>query len=187
MAKVRDNVITEGLSGKLGKRLVFRRGKGGSTIVALRGTPPENPEYSDAQVAQQEAFKDASKYAQEAQTQSLYKTLARGTESSAYNLAVADWFGKPEVLSIDASAWTGQAGQTIRMEATDDTKVTNVHVVIHNNGTVLEEGDAEPVGKNVLLWSYVTTTNVTPAQGLLLDANAYDMAGNFGAMSVSLN
>jgi len=78
--------------------------------VAIRPTPPENPQYSDAQLAQQEAFKEAVEYAQEAQAQSIYKALARGTESSAYNLAIADWFGQPEVLSIDTSAWIGQAG-----------------------------------------------------------------------------
>jgi hypothetical protein len=187
MAKVRDNLVTEGLTGRLGKRLVFRRGRGGTTIVAVRPIPSENPEYNDAQLAQQGAFTKATRYAKGARTKSIYKMLARGTESTPYNLAIADWFGQPEVLSIDASEWTGQMGQTIRIEATDDTKVTSVRVVIHNNGTILEEGDAVPADDNVLLWSYVTTTNVTPAPQLLLDANAYDLAGNFGAMSVAMN
>ena len=187
MAKVTDNVITEGLSGRLGKRLIFRRGKGGATIVAIRPTPPENPEYSEAQLAQQEAFKEATEYAQEAQSQSIYKLLARGTKFSAYNLALADWFNQPEILSIDSSEWTGQVGQTIRIKAKDDVKVTSVRVVIHNNGTILEEGDAVPAEDNVLLWSYITRTVVTPAQGLLLDANVYDMPGNFVATSVPMN
>ena len=187
MAQVTDNIITEGLSGRLGKRLVFRRGKGGATIVGIRRTPPENPEYSEAQLAQQKAFKEAAEYAQEARTQSIYKSLARGTKSSAYNLALADWFGQPEVLSIDSSEWTGQVGQTIRIKAKDDTKVASVRVVIHNNGTILEEGDAVPAEDNVLLWSYVTTTIVTRTPELLLDANAYDLPGNFGAMSVPMN
>jgi hypothetical protein len=72
--------------------------------VAIRPTPPKNPQYSDAQLAQQEAFKEAVEYAQEAQAQSIYKALARETESSAYNLAIAGWFGQPQVLSIDSSA-----------------------------------------------------------------------------------
>jgi hypothetical protein len=65
--------------------------------------------------------------------------------------------------------------------------VTNVRVVIHNNGTIFEEGEAMPVEDNVLLWSYITKTTVTPVQGLLLNANAYDTPGNFGAMAVSLS
>jgi hypothetical protein len=36
MAKIIDNLVTEGLSGKLGKRLVFRKSKGGKTILATR-------------------------------------------------------------------------------------------------------------------------------------------------------
>jgi hypothetical protein len=38
MAKVRDNIITEGLSGKLGRRLVFRKSRGGGTILAISST-----------------------------------------------------------------------------------------------------------------------------------------------------
>jgi hypothetical protein len=37
------------------------------------------------------------------------------------------------------------------------------------------------------LWTYVTTTRVTPAGSILLDANAYDLPGNFGASSVAMN
>ena len=60
-------------------------------------------------------------------------------------------------------------------------------VVIHNNGVVLEEGEAVPSETDDSLWTYVTTTQVTPAQGILPDANAYDMPGHFGASSVSMN
>jgi hypothetical protein len=112
---------------------------------------------------------------------------ANAANSTAYNMAVADWFGKPEILALDASGWTGEIGQTIRIEAQDDTKVTRVTVVIHNNGTVLEQGEAVPAGTGGSLWSYVTTTQVTPAQGILLDANAYDLPGNFGSSSVPMN
>ena len=60
-------------------------------------------------------------------------------------------------------------------------------VVIHNNGVVLEAGEAVPSETDDSLWTYVTTTQVTPAQGILLDANAYDMPGHFGASSVPMN
>jgi hypothetical protein len=36
MAKVKDNIVTEGLSGKLGKRLVARHMRDGRTIIATR-------------------------------------------------------------------------------------------------------------------------------------------------------
>jgi hypothetical protein len=38
-----------------------------------------------------------------------------------------------------------------------------------------------------LLWTYVTTSDVPTSPAPLLDANAYDMPGNFGAMSYQLN
>ena len=60
-------------------------------------------------------------------------------------------------------------------------------VVIHNNGSILEQGEAVPSATDGLLWTYVTTTQVTPAQGILLDANAYDLLGNFGSWSVPMN
>ena len=66
-------------------------------------------------------------------------------------------------------------------------EVTRVTVVIHNNGSILEQGEAVPAGAGSSLWTYVTTTKVTPAQGILLDANAYDLPGHFGSSSVPMN
>ena len=36
---------------------------------------------------------------------------------SPSNIAMADWFHPPEIKEIDLSAWTGQAGQSIRIQA----------------------------------------------------------------------
>ena len=55
------------------------------------------------------------------------------------------------------------------------------------SSTVLEEGEAMPCEIDDSLWTYVTTTQVTPAQGILLESNAYDMPGHFGSSSVSMN
>ena len=187
MAKVRDNHVTEGLSGKLGKRLYFRRGKGGKTILATRPVYPEDREPTENQAAQHTAFKRAIAYAKGAKDQPLYVKLAKGTDATPYNLAVADWFGQPEVLEIDASAWTGQSGQPIFIQAIDDTRVTNVTVVIHNNGTIFEQGEAVPANGDGLTWIYTTTTNVPTSPAPVLDANAYDLARNFGSSSIQLN
>src|SRR5262245_9961030 len=119
MAKVFDNPITEGLSGKLGRRLVFRKGRKGKTIVALSPVFSEDRCFNEAQLAQQEAFRQATQYAVGAKDNPIYVSLARTADATAYNLAVADWFGQPEVLEIDASNWTGQAGQPLRIRAQD--------------------------------------------------------------------
>jgi hypothetical protein len=159
MAKVLDNLVTEGLSGKLGRRLVFRKGRNGKTILAVRPVTSENRVFNDTQLAQQEAFRQATQYAVVAKDNPIYVNLAKGADATAYNLAVADWFGQPKVLEIDPSGWTGQIGQTIRIMAKDDTHVASVHVVIDDaHGTIFEQGEA--VRAEGLWWTYTTTSQV---------------------------
>lgn len=187
MARVHNNIFVRGLTGAVGDQFVIRKTRSGKTIIANKPEFDENREFSEAQKAQQDAFKRAIGYARLAKTQPLYVQLAKGTDATAYNMAMADWFGEPEVRSIDASGWNGQAGKTVQIVAQDDTYVTRVQVKIHNNGTVLEEGEAVRSEHDSMLWIYTTTTAITPAPGVLLDASAYDMPGNFGTTSVSLN
>lgn len=187
MAQVYNNIFVRGLTGAVGDQFVIRRTRSGKTIIANKPKFDENREFTESQMAQQEAFRQATCYGKVAKTQPLYIEKAKATNSTSYNMAVADWFGKPQVLELNASGWTGQAGQTVRIKAQDDTQVTRVNVVIHNNGTILEQGEAVRSESDGLLWTYVTTSQVTAAPGLLLDANAYDLPGNFGSSSVSLN
>ena len=187
MAKVHNNIFVRGLTGAVGDQFVIRRTKSGRTIIANKPIFDENREFSDGQKAQQEAFRQATVYAKVARTQPVYVERANGTDLTPYNMAMADWFGQPEVLELNASGWTGQSGQTVQIRAQDDTLVTRVQVVIHNNGTVLEQGEAVRSEVDGLLWTYTTTSDVPTSPAPLLDANAYDMAGNFGAMSYQLN
>jgi hypothetical protein len=187
MAKVHNNIFVRGLTGAVGDQFVIRRTKSGRTIVANKPVFDENREFSHAQKAQQEAFRQATGYAKVARTQPVYVEMAKGTDQTPYNMAMADWFGQPEVLELNTSAWTGQSGQTVQIRAQDDTKVTRVEVVIHNNGTILEQGEAVRSEADGLLWTYITTTNVPTSPAPRLNANAYDMAGNFGAKSYQLN
>ena len=53
--------------------------------------------------------------------------------------------------------------------------------------TPLEEGDAVPSEKDGLLWVYTTQTLVMQNPGTPLDANAYDLPGNFGASALELS
>jgi hypothetical protein len=166
---------------------VIRKTRSGKTIIANKPEFDENREFTLAQKAHQDAFRKASGYAKGAQTQPIYVERAKGTDASAYNLALADWLGAPEVLGINTDGWTGGIGHTIRIQAQDDTQVTSVRVTIHSNGDVLELGEAVRSESDGLLWTYVTTTNVMGTPGLQLDANAYDRPGNFSTASVSLN
>ena len=190
MAKVKNNIVTQGLSGSLGNQIVFRKDKAGRTIVAAKPTFPDNRTFNTGQLAQQEAFRQAINYARTAKSNEIYINRAQGTPMNAYNVAVADWFGQPEVLELDISGWTGQIGQTIRVKAQDDTKVVSVRVMIReNNATAiaLEQGEAVQSETDGLLWTYTTTTVVPMTPGTRLDAFAQDLPGNIGGNSMELN
>ena len=185
MAKVHDNPITEGLSGKLGRRLQFRRGRGGKTIVALSPVYSDTRVLSEAQLAHHEAFGLATQYAVEAKDNPIYVQLARGADATAYNLAIADWFRKPAVQEIDASAWTGEIGQTIRIVAKDDAYVASVHVAITDaQGTVLEEGEAVRAEK--FWWTYTTTSQVPQLPNRRIVAVARDLPGNSDSLTQTI-
>lgn len=186
MAQVHNNIFVRGLSGAVGDQFVIRRTRSGKTIIANKPVFDENREFSESQKAHQSAFREATAYARKAKTQPLYIASAKANNSIPYNRAVADWFGKPEILQLDATSWNGEQGGTIRIKAQDDTMVVRVEVVIHQDGTILEQGDAVPSETDGMTWIYVTTAQVTPAAGILLEARAYDLPGNCGSATLSL-
>lgn len=129
MAKVRNNIIIQGLSGSLGEQLVIKQDKAGRTIVGVAPSFDPNRTYTEAQTEQHEKFRDASIYAKGAKDEEIYVEKAEGTPINPYNVAMADWFHAPEVTEIDAEAWSGQAGQVIRIQAVD-----NVQVILGERG-----------------------------------------------------
>ena len=183
MAKVRRNIIVEGLSGQLGGQLVFQRGRGGGTIVRVMPTPSERPP-SEQQVANQARFREAIAYARQAKDHPIYVEKARGTEKSAYNVAVADWFRSPEIAQIDLSQWHGGVGETLRMQVQDNVYVEQVNVLITDeNGDLVETGSATPEG-NGLWWQYITTVDHPGGNGIVV-VSANDLPGNEGTLEAS--
>jgi hypothetical protein len=176
MAKSLNNIVMHGASGKLGNQIVFRQGKGGQTIIAVK--PAAGRNFNPTQQAHQEAFRNAIAYARSAKDETIYLTKSQGTTMNAFNAAVADWFNKPEVLEINTENWTGAAGQTIRVKAQDDTQVTKVHVQIMDaGGSIFEEGDA--VQADGLWWDYTTATDVEgDLSTATVKATAQDLPGN---------
>jgi len=177
MAKVRNNIVTKGLSGLLGDQIVFRNDKTGRTIVAMRPTFNGERVFNASQLAHQDAFRQAIAFAKTAKNNPVYVAKAEGTVKSAYNLAVADWFTQPEVLDIDASGWTGLIGETIRIKADDTTHVSRVHLLLDNaQGTIFEQSDL--VRSDGMWWIYTTTTQVPMSPAPRLVGTAYDLPGN---------
>ena len=51
-----------------------------------------------------------------------------GDTRSAFNVAVADFFNAPNIDAIDLKAYSGTAGNSIRVRVTDDFRVVQVQV-----------------------------------------------------------
>lgn len=184
MAKVKKNVVMNGLSGMLADQVVVKQDKAGRTIITVKPTFRDDREFSEAQQEQIEAFREAAQYAKvAAKTEAIYAEKAEDTPRSGYNVAIADWFHEPEVDEIDLSGWTGQAGQSIRIKALDDVKVERVTVLITDEADVLIEQGAA-VQEDGLWWVY-TTTQAASGQPKVM-AVARDLPGNIGQLVAQL-
>ena len=160
MAKVRQNIVMQGLSGSLGDQLIIKMDKAGRTIVGVKPAFDEDRVFSAAQQEQQQAFREATAYAKDQKDNAIYLAKADGTPLNAYNVAVADWFNKPQILEVDLSGWSGEAGQVLRMRVQDDVQVQHVAVAIADEAdNVLEQGSAVETG--ALWWEYTTTATAS--------------------------
>jgi hypothetical protein len=167
MAKVIDNILVRGLSGKLGDQVVFRRLRDGRTIVCNK------PDFSHRKLSKDQKehhkrFQAAAAYAREAsRTNPMYAKLAEGTMKNAYNVALGDWFHAPVIQRLE------RRGKVIRVQATDDAMVASVQVMIlDKKGKVVEKGEA--IRKKGDWWEY------TPASQGKVILEARDLAGNVG-------
>jgi len=161
----------QGLSGKLGNKLVFRVLRDGTTVVCK--TPDfSNRKLSKDQKEHHKRFQDASAYAKSAsRTQPIYTQLAAGTLKNAYNVALGDWFHPPVIQRVERS------GKVIRVQASDDVLVAGVQVmVLDEQGRAVEQG--EGIKGQGDWWEYTPT-----AEGKVV-VNARDLAGNVAEMEL---
>jgi len=181
MAKVHNNIFVRGLTGAVGDQFVIRKGKNGETIVSNKPKFSDDRQFNQNQLDHQETFRHAIAYAQSVKDDELYIKKAAGTNMNPFNAAVADFFGEPRILEIDASEWQGQPGKVIWVQAEDDTLVTKVHVTISDqNGAVLEEGNAQRAA--ALWWTYTANTQVAMEPKPHVLVTAFDQPGNSAEM-----
>ena len=179
MAKVGDNIVTTGLSGKLGNLIVFRN-RGGKTIVS-KAPKKKEKEPSEAQQQHQLRFQEAIVYGQasmsDPQKKEAYGAMA-GEGQSAFNVAVADFLNAPSIREIDLSAYTGHAGSAIRVRVTDDFQVGKVTVAILNaDGSEVESGQAA-IEPGTGWWHYTATAANESPDGDKIIVRASDLPGN---------
>jgi hypothetical protein len=150
MAKVENNLLFRGASGKIGGQFVLRRLRDGRTIIC--NIPDfSNRKLSKDQKNHHKRFQAASAYAKGAsRTNPIYAQLAEGTMKNAYNVALGDWFHPPVIHKVE------RRGKVIRVQATDDVTVSVVQVIIMNEmGKVLEKGEGGKGKGN--WWEYTPT------------------------------
>jgi hypothetical protein len=174
MAKVNGNLFLDRLNGSLGDQFVVKKGRGGRTIICKKPTFREDRKFSPAQLARQQAFREAAAYARTHKLNPVYIEKAQGSGKCSYNVAIGDYLHPPEILEVDLSAWSGETGQVLRIRARDDVQVKQVTVTIGDEAdNVLEQGEAVEVG--ALWWEYTTTTTTSGNAKVIL--RALDLPG----------
>ena len=165
MAEVRSNMLIRGTSGKLGDQIVMRLLRDGRTILC-KIPDFSRRKLSKDQKAHHQRFKEAAAYAKyAAQRQPIYAELAAGTMKNAYNVALGDWFNPPVIHRVE------RKGKAIRIQASDDVRVTAVQVMILDEaGKAVEKGSAAQV--NDSWWEYI------PQEAGRVQVEARDLAGN---------
>ncbi|MDR2409845.1 MAG: hypothetical protein LBE13_17285 [Bacteroidales bacterium] len=188
MAKQKGNIITQGLSGKIGNLLLFRQRNGQTIVSKLPDKKVKN--LSEKQKKQQERFKEAIVYASVAlkspEIKDLYTNIAKKRKDiSAYNVAIADFLHAPNIHNVNLSTYTGQVNSEINI-IIDSFSVKDVHVGIYNeNETILEEGYAD--NNKGTLWIYKTTQNNPNLINTKIIITACDLPGNITKKDISLN
>ncbi len=187
MAISGNNVLTYGLSGKVGNLLVFRQ-RAGQTVVS--SVPERTKNDSEKQVAHRKRFQQATVYAKaavaNAETGEQYSAAAKKQRGlTAFNVAVADFFGAPDINDISMEGYTGRAGDRIEILVSDDFAVKSVRVQILNaDGTVVEDGEAALSGGT--LWVYTATADNESLEGDKIIVSATDLPGNVTSEEVAM-
>jgi hypothetical protein len=165
MAKVKRNILFQGISGTIDKNLVFRQMKDGTTILSAKPDFSRRV-FSKGQLTHQSRFQAAAAYARRAaKTNPIYAELAKGTMKTAYNIALSDWFNPPVIHEVQ------RHGEHIQVNASDNVLVAKVVItILDEQGKVLEQGEAGLQDNH--LWNYALS-----AEGKIR-VEAWDLAGN---------
>ena len=187
MAESKNNIITHGLSGKVGDLIVFSQ-RNGKTIVS-KAPRDKTGEDSQKQKDQQFKFQRAVLYAKavlnDPDKKELYEAESdQANGVSTYNVAVADLLNAPKIEKIDLSGYTGQKGDVIKITATDDFQIVAVTVRIENeDGSIVEEGSALDSGFE---WLYTATKTNSDLSGDKITIQATDNPANLTEKSQTL-
>ncbi len=181
MARVINNSLLKGISGKLGETHVYKLQPNGDTVIA--NAAAKRRKISKKQKESSQRFKEASYYAKAKMADPVmkaeYQKGVTHNKSSPYRVALTDYLKAPVVHYIKAFGYTGAIGDLISIKTTDDFRVTRVIVeIVGPQGSVLEKGSAEQNPKKKYMWKYRTTVANDQVAGTKIKVTAFDMPQN---------
>ncbi len=178
MARVKHNIITQGISGNLERKILFKH-YGNKTIIS---TFPDRSKVklTEGQKKENNRFREAMAYARSQMADPVakaeYKAKAKGLQKP-HNVAIADFYHPPEIKNMDMTGFHGQKNDAIIIHAVDDFKVVKVTLSINDSkGMVLETGEALQINK--WKWKYTVEKNYDTAESLQITVSAWDKPGN---------
>jgi hypothetical protein len=179
MAMLDPNTVIGILQGKIGD-LVFVRTKHGRVIVRQR--PVRKSQFAAGELAGQSLLTQANVYVrrirQEPDQYAVYQRAAGLNGKRACDLAKADFYHPPAINGVNLSAYRGNAGENIRVEAVDDFGLTTVMLTIAElDGSLVEHGATIPEPSSSK-WLYQAQVSVPSGQTLILHVSAVDHAAN---------
>ncbi len=177
MAKLELNALMHALHGTIGELVLVREGDN----IYVRHRARSTPAPTEAQVNHTSRFGLASRWARQQLSdpalKAAYARVCRG-HLTAHNVAVRDFMHAPVIESIRLEQYSGQAGDLIRIAASDDFKIVRLTVQIRPvEGEVAEEGEAHwnDVRGD---WEYAGQTQIPAGTTVLIEAAAMDLPGN---------
>jgi hypothetical protein len=186
MANGYRNKFARGWNGASGDPFVVHKTGSGKSIVAGKPMFDDNLAYTERQTMHQAAVRDSALYASFAENQEAYICLAKEMGTTAYALAVADWYGAPRVLEINVDRWTGKVGEIIRVKAKDNVMVASVLLVIRDaQGHIVEMGESIQSRAGSGWWSYTTQSPLALTPFPSVQAIAFDLPGNRASFAIS--
>ncbi|MCB2407663.1 hypothetical protein [Hymenobacter lucidus] len=122
---------------------------------------------------------------QDPAAKALYTTGITVRKTSARTVAISDFMRGPVITATDLSNYHGQAGDSIRIWATDNFAVTAVQVRLYAaTGALMAQGPAtpEPGGS----WLFQAAVASTDWPGTRIEVEAQDRPGNLTSQSYIL-
>lgn len=180
MSVIKENDVTEGMSGKFGRKIVFKVVKD-VTVATRRST--RKRVLSENQIAHKARFKRAAQYAKAKMNDPVakaeYKQIAGNKAfASPFAAAVRDFLVPPEVLSVATNDFSGAAGSVIPIELSDYVKTIRVKVsIIDAAGAIIESGEATYTNSDIT-WRYITQQVLPSLVGVKIVIIAIDRPGN---------